>query len=110
MTALHVQLYSCLAWSEAICPDTPKGGTTYGKVRLPNFKMEVAYTSQRPRAKSDITIVTQCSVDRYDAWSSWNSIREVWGFPSDVDVDVHVHIGKLERALFRADFCSAAHR
>lgn len=74
-------LFSCLAWSEAICPDNPRGGTTYGKVRLPNFKMEVAYTSQRPRAKSDITIVTQCSVDRLymleEQCKSWMGITSV---------------------------------
>ena len=50
--------------AQGICPDSPKGGSTYGKVRLPNFKMEATFTSQRPRAKSDITIITQCSVDR----------------------------------------------
>lgn len=50
---------------EGVCPDKPSDGATYGKVRLPNFKVEAVFTSQRPRANSDVTIVTQCSVDRW---------------------------------------------
>ena len=61
---MSMQLCGCFMEAQGICPDSPKGGSTYGKVRLPNFKMEATFTSQRPRAKSDITIITQCSVDR----------------------------------------------
>jgi hypothetical protein len=74
-------LCGCFLEARGICPDSPKSGTTYGKVRLPNFSMEATFTSQRPRAESDITIITQCSVDRLymlqEQCKSWMGITSV---------------------------------
>jgi hypothetical protein len=33
-------------------------------VRLPNLKVAAVLRSQQPREKHDITIITQCSLDR----------------------------------------------
>ncbi len=46
------------------CADDTRPGTTYGEVRLPNLKVESVLRSQQPRDKNDITIITQCSLDR----------------------------------------------
>ena len=46
------------------CADDTRPGSTYGKVRLPNLKVEAVLRSQQPREKHDITIITQCSLDR----------------------------------------------
>ena len=47
-----------------MCADETREATTYGQVRLPNLKVEAVLRSQQPRSKHDITIITQCSLDR----------------------------------------------
>lgn len=44
--------------------DERREGSTYGQVRLPNLKVESVLRSQQPRKSHDITIITQCSLDR----------------------------------------------
>ena len=46
------------------CTAERREGSTYGKVRLPNMKVEASLRSQQPRQPHDITIITQCSLDR----------------------------------------------
>ncbi|KAK9796664.1 hypothetical protein WJX73_002272 [Symbiochloris irregularis] len=63
------------------CPNHPADRFTYGRVRLPSLKVEATFQSQRPRSPSDITIVTQCSVDRLpmlrEQCKSWLGITSV---------------------------------
>lgn len=47
-----------------VCADETREGSTYGKVRLPNLKVAAVLRSQQPRDTRDITIITQCSLDR----------------------------------------------
>ena len=49
---------------EMPCTAERREGSTYGKVRLPNMKVEASLRSQQPRQPHDITIITQCSLDR----------------------------------------------
>lgn len=44
--------------------DERREGSTYGRVRLPNLKVEASLRSKQPRGAHDITIITQCSLDR----------------------------------------------
>lgn len=44
--------------------DERREGSTYGQVRLPNLKVEASLRSKQPREAHDITIITQCSLDR----------------------------------------------
>ena len=55
---------------EAPCVDKRREGSTYGQVRLPNLKVEASLRSQQPREAHDITIITQCSLDRRAAATS----------------------------------------
>ena len=67
--------YVCGA-NDPTCADRVGEQATYGRVRLPNFKVQASFRSQRPRTNSDITLVTQCSVDRragYIPISIWHS-------------------------------------
>ena len=50
--------------------DERREGSTYGQVRLPNLKVEASLRSQQPREAHDITIITQCSLDRRGAAKS----------------------------------------
>ena len=54
-----------------LCAADPKPDVSYGKIRLPAFRQEAFFRSKRPRYNSDITIVTQCSLDRYTAAGLW---------------------------------------
>ena len=49
---------------ETLCVDERREGSTYGQVRLPNLKVEASLRSKQPREAHDITIITQCSLDR----------------------------------------------
>ena len=63
---------ACSCWAEtpnSDCPNAPKPGFTYGRVRLPDLRVQAVFRSGRPRSANDITIVTQCSVDRCPALS-----------------------------------------
>ncbi len=62
----HLQV-AVLAGEKPTCADEARQGSTYGKVRLPNLKVESVLRSQQPREKHDITIITQCSLDRSDS-------------------------------------------
>ncbi len=46
------------------CANDPQPPFTYGKIRMPSLKVEAILKSQRPRHNADVTIITQCSVDR----------------------------------------------
>ena len=48
----------------ANCAAAPAHGAAYGNVKLPNLNVEVQHRSQRPRLSTDVTVITQCSVDR----------------------------------------------
>lgn len=65
---LECLLVRCQVWAskqENTCPDEAREASTYGRVRLPNLRVESFLRSQQPRTKQDITIISQCSLDRY---------------------------------------------
>lgn len=85
LVAAQVATAQDLPGYNASCPDSPTERFTYGRVRLPNLKVEATYRSQRPRAPTDITLVTQCSVDRLPmlreqcrTWMGITSVAIYW--------------------------------
>ncbi|KAK9823334.1 hypothetical protein WJX72_002012 [[Myrmecia] bisecta] len=63
-TPAVVQQVASPATDMATCANKPVHSATYGRVRLPNLKVEAVFKSARPHADTEITIITQCSVDR----------------------------------------------
>mmetsp|Transcript_16225 Transcript_16225/g.48603 ORF Transcript_16225/g.48603 Transcript_16225/m.48603 type:complete len:489 (+) Transcript_16225:2030-3496(+) len=51
---------------QAECVRQPNEGVEYNKVHLPDLHIEFEIRSPRPRAQSDITIVSQLSLDRLE--------------------------------------------
>ena len=63
-TAYCVQAMAQAKSEEMPCVEERREGSTYGRVRLPNLKVEASLRSKQPREAHDITIITQCSLDR----------------------------------------------
>ncbi|CAL5227189.1 g10104 [Coccomyxa viridis] len=66
---------------ETPCVDERREGSTYGQVRLPNLKVEASLRSKQPREAHDITIITQCSLDRLymleEQCNTWGGVTSV---------------------------------
>ncbi|KAK9825605.1 hypothetical protein WJX74_010038 [Apatococcus lobatus] len=67
------------------CANEPQPPFTYGKIRMPSLHVEAILKSARPRHTSDVTIITQCSVDRLymleaqcRSWSGLTSVAIYW--------------------------------